>query len=163
MITTKATFQRQSLAIQPLVIRREQMTRIANYGISLIRARVAQGIGSDDTPMPPLQVKVSRSGKRYGYAVIKQRRGLGTMRNLYGLGTDGHMLDGIRVTYADDQRANIDITTRAGRTKALANERRAPWYSWSPSDIEKLSVFSRSVITGGSRLGRSTFALPEVA
>lgn len=163
MIFTKATYQRQQLAVQPLTVTREQMARIANYGISLIRARVAQGIGSDDLPMPPLQVKVSRSGKRYGYAVIKQRRGLGTTRNLYGLGTDGHMLDGIRVTYSADDRATIDITTRAGRTKALANEQKSPWYGWSPSDMEKLEAFARSVIYGESTGRRSTFAIERAA
>jgi len=163
MILTKATYSRQKMAIEPLTVNRQQMARIANYGIGLIRARVAQGIGSDDSPMPPLQVKVSRSGKRYGYAVIKQRRGLGTTRNLYGLGADGHMLDGIRVTYSDDQRASIDITTRAGRTKALANEQRAPWYGWSPSDMEKLTGFARAVIVSDSVGRRSTFAIERAA
>jgi hypothetical protein len=51
----------------------------------------------------------------------------------------GHMLDDIRVTYVDDNRCKIDITTTASRTKARANENRAPWWGWSPSDIMKLS------------------------
>lgn len=50
----------------------------------------------------------------------------------------GHMLDDVRVNYVDDTRATIDISTRASRIKARANEDKARWWGWSPSDMRKL-------------------------
>jgi hypothetical protein len=64
---------------------------------------------------------------------------LGARTRVTGLsGERGHMLDDIRVNYVDDKRVTIDISTRASRIKARANEERAPWWGWSPSDMRKL-------------------------
>lgn len=60
-------------------------------------------------------------------------------------GARGHMLDDMRVNYVDDTRATIDISTTASRTKARANEARAPWWGWSPSDVKKLMAYAEQV------------------
>ena len=159
MIAARVKFQGKNLRIAGMGPRKYQMLKIAQYGIQLIRERVSRGIGSDDAPMPGLKVRVSRSGNRYGYAIQKARKGLGNTRNLYGTGQQGgHMLDAIRVTYVDDKRASIDITTRSGRQKARANEQRTPWYGWSRNDSRKLAEFARnemgSIVNVGVGLSR---------
>lgn len=134
----------------------DQLRELAEYAILLQKAQCAAGLGSDGSPMPPLKdqggkvVFLGRANNRaqfglQGYAAQKAKLGLVPMRDLYGPGKDGHMLDGIRVTYLDDKRCVISITTTSGRTKARANEQRARWWGWSPASVQKLVLKSREI------------------
>jgi hypothetical protein len=141
--------------------RKYQLFQLAQVGVRSIKARVAQGIGSDDTPMPPLKsrrrMRWSKSrqqwveygvadSSRFGYAARKRRAGLRPMRDLTGPGTDGgHMLDALRVTSASETRATIDISTRSGRLKARANEQRAPWFGFSGRDVRTMMETARKI------------------
>jgi len=134
---------------------------LAEYGIQLQKEQVAAGLGSDGTPMPALKggggraIFVARvNGKAtfqyQGYAQWKANHGLQPIRDLYGPGKDGHMLDDIRINYLDDRMAHISITRASSRTKAWANEKRAPWWGWSPASIQKMvqkssEIFPQSV------------------
>jgi hypothetical protein len=104
-------------------------------------------------------------GSKQSYAAFKMRVGLQPIRDLRGVGGvvksvdsggskryrrsgtvasraltrgRGHMLDDIRVIYADDTRCQIGISNSASRVKGLANEQRAPWWGCSPSDVQKM-------------------------
>jgi hypothetical protein len=136
---------------------RDQVQRVKSmgeYGLQLIRDRVAKGIGADDAPMPPLSgrnfavferqgnVRVFVRREYRGYQGEKQRRGLKPIRDLRGTGEygGGHMLDAIRINYLDDRRCEFGITTLPQRQKARNNERIHPWWGWSPSDVQKMAV-----------------------
>jgi hypothetical protein len=141
--------------------RKYQLFQLAQVGVRAIKARVAQGVGSDDTAMPPLKsarrMRWSKSQNRYveygaadssrfGYAARKRRAGLKPVRDLVGPGEDGgHMLDALRVTSASETRATIDISTRMGRVKARANEQRAPWFGFSGKDVRTMMEAARKI------------------
>lgn len=148
---------------------------LGQFGIKTIRDRVSRGIGSDDSPMPPLSGResaITRDGKfvrrQAGYRDRKQRFGGRPIRDLYGKGDQGgHMLDNLTVREATTNSVRMDITSRTGRVKARANERRSPWFGFSPRDrrivlARMIDVFRDRgrVINIGSRVrgGRSVFA-----
>jgi hypothetical protein len=122
---------------------------LAQYGISLQIEQARNQIGSDGSPMPPLKggggraLFVARVNGRatfqyQGYAAWKAAHGLQPVRDLYGKGVNGHMLDDIRINYIDDKQAQISITRLSSRQKAKGNENRAPWWGWNPSSVRKM-------------------------
>jgi len=148
-----------------------QMAALAQVGVNSIKARVAQGVGSSDTAMPPLKVRRRRRWSKSrqawveygaidaGYPRIKRRAGLKPIRDLYGMGVgwtgkdpkgklrkgSSHMIDALRVTSASPTQARIDITTGDARTKARANEKLAPWYGFSGKDVRAMLEASRKI------------------
>jgi len=141
-----------------LGLQAQQMAALGEYGVSLIKARVKRGIGSDDVPMKPLSGRTSpiRNQKtrqvvriRSGYREWKIRQGLSGIRDLWGTGKNGgHMLDALSVRYADERQVRIDITTRSGRMKARVNEQRSPWFGWSTQDVIKIYAFAGKMWKG---------------
>lgn len=125
----------------------EQIKQLAEYGIQLQKDQCAKGIGSDGAPMPPLKPRVQFAGRTNGK--VSFIAGGKTLRNLYGPGIDGHMLDDIRINYLDDKRASYAITRRSSRIKALANEQKAPWWGWSPESVEKLQGMASELFETG--------------
>ena len=129
-----------------------QMLQLGNYGVSLIRDRVSRGIGSNDQTMPPLKQSKARrysiSQKKlveYGdllprYAKYKQRVGAKPIRDLK---LTGEMLGNIAVRSVSANQARIDISSNIQRIKARRNERRSPWWGWSPKDLAKLAFAAR--------------------
>jgi hypothetical protein len=108
--------------------------------------------------MPPLKsrtwAKVQadgtiKTGNRPSYANFKIRVGLKPIRDLRGPGAGGHMLDAIRINYLDDKRAGFSITTEPSRTKAKANEKRAPWWGWSAASVAALGKFAGDIYQTG--------------
>jgi hypothetical protein len=128
--------------------RADQIRELAEYGIQLQKDQVAAGLGSDGTPMPPLKVAKRRFvARQNGVAQFSRNK----IRNLYGTGVEGgHMLDFIRVNYLDDQRATIAITSTHQREKARGNERRAPWWGWSPDSVRKLTAKAAEIFQTGT-------------
>lgn len=132
-----------------------KLTELALYAIQLQREQAAQALGSDGAPMKSL---------KSGYAQWKEKVGLQPKRDLYGLGGlvlssrakskkylrsgnattraesggRGHMLDDIRINSVSDTAVTFGITTSASRTKALANEQKAPWYGLSPENTRRM-------------------------
>lgn len=154
--------------------RKYQLFRLARVGVQSIKSRVSQGIGSDDTAMPPLKssrrMRWSKKQQRYveygtadsstfGYARRKRDMGLKPIRDLFGPGVgwtgsgssrkqrtgSSHMMDALRVTSASDTRATIDISTADARMKARANEQRAPWFGFSGRDTRNMLIESRRI------------------
>jgi len=126
-------------------VQARQLMQLALYGIKLQREQAADGLGSDGLPMPPL-----KSGpRRFIQRVNGQAQFAKKLRNLYGPGKDGHMLDDIRVNYVDDKRVQFAITRRPSRIKALANEQRYPWYGWSPASVRKLTARAAEIFGTG--------------
>jgi hypothetical protein len=127
-----------------------QMKDLGNFAISTIRRRVARGIGSDDSAMAPLSAKhsaVKVHGKfvrqRVPYSRFKSNHGLQPIRDLVGTGEDGgHMLDNISVRLATEDMVRISISARKARKKAQANERRAPWFSFSDNDEKSIVEYA---------------------
>ena len=133
--------------------RAEQVKQLAEYGIALQVGQARAGVGSDGQQMPPLKgggshsVFVARVGgratfARKTYADYKAAHGLSPVRDLYGPGIGGHMLDDIRINYLDHKKATIAITTTKSRQKARANEQKAAWWGWDQQSMKKLSEFS---------------------
>jgi len=112
----------------PLTPRAQHMMTLGEYGVSLMKQRVGKGIGSDDAPMPPLTSR---------YAKFKNRAKGRTVRDL---SFTGSMLGDMSLRSVSESQARIDITTRDGRMKARANEQKAPWFGWSPQDLQKLGT-----------------------
>ncbi len=135
----------------------------------------------------------TKSGKRIagrlaatlgGYAQWKAAHLGNSDRNLFGPGSrtftrrslggpskvihqrsgTGHMLDDIHVTQADARRAQISITTTAGREKALRNEyaiRRKGgmgWWGWSPRNVSQLLEAGRKLVDERAKTFRLGFA-----
>ena len=135
----------------------------------------------------------TKSGKRIagklaatvgGYAAWKAANLGNSDRNLYGPGSrtfvrrstggkgkiirqrsgTGHMLDDVHVTQADERRAQISITTTAGREKALRNEyaiRRKGgmgWWGWSPHNVAQLVEAARRIVDERVRTFQLGFA-----
>lgn len=118
-----------------------QMANIGTFAIDLIRSRALSGIGSDDTPMKPLNQYYAKYKARWGRPV----------RNLYGPGKGGHMLDNISVRRADANLVRIDITSNIARKKAAANEKKSPWYGWSPRDAATILSAAQDAARGNIR------------
>ena len=123
------------------------MERLGNFALTTIRERSARGLGSDGAPMKPLRASRIEtvvtgklaSFKRIGYAAWKAKHGLQPVRDLIGTGEQGgHMWDGARVTIAGEQLTRISFTKKHAREKALANEKRSPFFSFSPADQAKI-------------------------
>ena len=126
--------------------RAEQVRSLADYGILLQLEQARQGLGSDGQPMPPLKSGALKfAGRRDGAATFQRK----TLRNLYGPGKNGHMLDDIRVNYVDDKKATISITKKTSRDKARGNETKAPWWGWSPASMQKLRQRSAEIFGTG--------------
>ncbi len=126
--------------------RAEQMRDLADYGILLQLDQARLGLGSSGLPMPPLKGGQRRfEGRRNGVVVFGRK----TLRNLYGPGKNGHMLDDIRVNYVDEKKATITISKKTSRDKARGNERRAPWWGWSPASMAKLRQRSAELFGTG--------------
>lgn len=143
--------------------------------IRTMRERIAKAVGSDDAPMPPLSGRgsaVTLDGKfvrqRPGYREQKQRFGGKGVRDLYGRGNQGgHMLDDLRVTEAGPTYVKMGITTRWGRTKARANEKRAPWFGFSTRDGRAvlgnlIDMHRDTVITVGAKVRGGRFVRSAV-
>lgn len=111
-------------------VKARDVMALGTYGIELQREQCAAGLGSDGMPMPALRPK---------YAPWKRKIGKSGIRDLYGPGKDGHMLDDIRVTYISDSECRYGITRKSSRDKARGNENRAPWWGWSPASVQKLA------------------------
>ena len=169
---SKVTWQGKQIRMYMPSPRAWQMAELGQAGVDSIRARVAQGVGSNDSAMPAL--KATRRARwstkqqrwvEYGqaksyYAEKKQQAGLNPIRDLYGMGVgwtgrslkrgrvrsgSSHMLDAMRVTSVSPQQARIDITTRDARMKARANEQRAPWFGFSGRDVRNLHAASQKI------------------
>lgn len=135
------------------LFRKVQMEKLGDFAISTIRRRVARGIGSDDSAMPPLSAKhsaVKAHGKfvraRVPYSQFKSNRGLQPIRDLVGTGKDGgHMLDNMSVRLATEDLVRIAFTQNKARQKALSNEKKAPWFSFSDNDEKKIVEYARQL------------------
>jgi len=132
-----------------------QMLEIGSFANKTVKARTRSGVGSDDAPFPPLSTKTSAvriNGKfvrqRKGYAQWKSAHGLAPIRDMWGIGKGGHMLDNSTVRFASDSNVKIAFTSRTGRIKALANEQRTPFYSFSGQDTKKIVEFATKLWQG---------------
>ena len=138
----------------------KQMAWLANYYIELQNEQLDAGLGSNGQPMPPLSgrsfpVFDRTSGKPKfverlyrGYQGKKASLGLKPMRDLRGPGIKGNMRDDVRINYVDDRIAKISITRKSSRDKALANERKAPWWGLSPASARKFAAAQASIFGG---------------
>jgi hypothetical protein len=136
----------------------EQMAWLANYLIELQEEQLDAGIGSNGQAMPKLSGRsyavFDRGGSRprfverlyRGYQGEKAKRGQPPIRNLY---LTGQMRRDIRINYLDDQTAKVSITTAKSRQKALANERKSPWWGLSPANSRKFAA-AQATIFGGA-------------
>lgn len=135
------------LALTRLRFSPAQMQVIAQVGVDSVKERVSRGIGSDDAAMPPLagiRAASDKPGRIGGYAGYKIRRVGVAIRNLR---LSGEMLDALSVRAVEATSARIDITTRDGRVKAARNERRAPWFGFSPQDQANMAAASRTMLS----------------
>lgn len=127
--------------------RAEQIKELLEYGIQLQLDQAAKGLGSDGTAMPPPKSRRAFVERRNGVARFETRTK--SIRNLYGPGKDGHMLDDIRINYLDDKKGTFAITRRSSRIKARANEQKAPWWGWSPESVRKLTARAGEIFPQG--------------
>lgn len=125
LITTRIKVGKSKVTLGGFGPRKYQMYAWGKFAVETIKERVAEGKGSDDAPMPPL---------KGGYGRWKAKVGKGG-RNLR---LTGGMLDNFTVRYADERMVRADITSRLGRIKARANERRSPWFGFSRNDEKKI-------------------------
>lgn len=143
------------------IVTAEQLRALAELYIDLQQDQLEKGIGSSGSPMPPLSGKqvvvFDRTGGKpkfverlhTGYRGKKIRKGLPGIRDLYGPeGQGGHMRDDIRINYLDDQIAKVSISRKSSRDKALANERKAPWWGLTPANARVLAQAQANVFGG---------------
>lgn len=135
---------------QQSLFRVADMQRLGDFAVSTVKQRAMRGLGSDGTAMPPL--KASRletvktgpktvSFRRTGYAAWKAKHGLQPVRDLIGTGEQGgHMWDNFTVRSVTEQLVRMAFTSKHQREKALANEKRAPFLSFSAADQTKIAA-----------------------
>jgi hypothetical protein len=132
------------------LFRKTQMQRLGEFGIRTVKARVARGVGSEDNAMRPLSGKnraIFKHGKfvrqAVGYAAWKSKHGLQPIRDLAGTGQDGgHMLDNLTVRSVSESNVRMSLTARKARAKALSNEKKSPWLSFSNEDERKIVAYA---------------------
>jgi hypothetical protein len=99
-----------------------------------------------------------------GSRTFRRRSKGGSGKTIHQRSGTGHMLDDIHVTQADERRAQIAITTTAGREKALRNEyaiRRKGgmgWWGWSPRNVSQLVEAGRKIVDERATTFRLGFA-----
>jgi hypothetical protein len=136
--------------------RKVQMQRLGEFALKTVIERTKKGIGSDDAPMPPLkQGKVLEFGGRVngraqfrniGYAGWKAKHGLQPIRDLTGDGRQGgHMLDNPSVRSVSETGVRMAFTSRSARVKALANEKRSPFFSFSEADQKEILEYANQM------------------
>jgi len=128
MIKTRIKWKGKKVTLRGIGFQRFQNLKLAQVGLRSIRRRVARGIGAEDTPMPALTE---------GY---KRRKRHSKVRDLW---LTGKMLLNLSVRWASDRQAQTALTSRKGRVKALANQRRARWLSYSPNDQKVVKAEAR--------------------
>lgn len=147
-----------------------QMQRLGEFAIKIVKARVARGVGSDDAMMPALSAKKSAvysHGKfvrqRDSYAAWKGRHGLQPVRDLSGTGADGgHMLDNLTVRSVSESSVRMSFTQRKARAKALANEKRYPWLSFSDSDERAIVAYAAQMFQSQVEVIRRDLIQPGI-
>ncbi len=175
---------------------KNRMERLGEFAIQTVKARVARGIGSDDAQMAPLsgsrivKAKVWNKRSRYvtingryrmteGYAAWKSKHGLQPIRDLKGTGKDGgNMLENLTVRSVSESLVTIGFSQNKARAKAISNERKSPWLSFSDSDERlivayarqmfqsQVEVIRRQMFTGSARTGSyvdAPLSLPELS
>jgi len=132
-----------------------QMQRLGEFALNTVIERTKKGIGSEDAPMPPLKLgKVLRFDRRengraklknIGYAGWKAAHGLQPIRDLVGAGVGGHMLDNPSVRLATENTVRMAFTSRLARQKAITNEKRSPFFSFSNADQQKIFEYAEKI------------------
>ena len=137
------------------------MSKLGQFSLQTVKARVARGVGSDDSPLPALkhgrgvEFDSSVNGRarfrpKQGYATWKSGHGLEPIRDMHGDGSQGgHMMDNFTVRTATDRRFTIAFTQRKQRQKALGNERRTPFLSFSADDERRIIEYARNLFSTG--------------
>jgi hypothetical protein len=143
------------------------MGKLGQFALATVKSRIARGVGSDDAPMPPLKASkgrefVSRVNGRAqfrqrGYAAWKAAHGLQPIRDMRGDGSQGgHMLENLTLRSATDSRAVIAFTQTKQRQKALGNEMRTPFLSFSAEDEKRILAYAQNLFnTAIQMIGRS--------
>ena len=135
------------------LFRKVQMQRLGEFALKTVIERTKKGVGSDDSPMPALSQKysaVKSKGKfvrqRVPYALWKAEHGLQPFRDLSGTGKQGgHMLDNPSVRLATESSVKMAFTSRTARMKAVANEKRTPFFSFSDADEKKIREYAEQL------------------
>jgi len=156
MIVTRIKYNGSTVRLGGFGPQKYQMYQLGRVAVQVVKNRVARGVGSDDSPMKPLSGRTSAVRKdgrfvrqRAGYSDWKAAHGLKSIRDLWGPGLNGgHMLDNFTVRYADERQVRMDITSRWGRIKARANERRSPWFGFSAQDTVAIYGVARVMFKG---------------
>jgi len=107
------------------------LIRVANNQIARMRLRVQGGKGTDDQQMP-----------RYSKAYARARRKRGRQDEHRDLSMTGRMvgaihLDEVKVEH-DGLVATITIAGARNREVASYNQKRSPWFGFSPSEEVKI-------------------------
>ena len=154
MIKTTFKFHGSKITLAGYGFRKYQMVQLGQVAVGAVKARAAKGVGSDDAAMKPLADR---------YKKVKAKAGLNPIRDLTGPGSrtyvdtskkhhgtirtiradSAHMLDNFTVRYADELTVRMDISAQWARIRARANERRAPWFGFSPNDIRTIMNSAR--------------------
>lgn len=154
----------------PLSFSQDQMRQLGQFALDTVIARTKRGIGSDDSAMPALKHGrgvefAGRIGGRaqfrpkLGYAAWKAAHGLQPVRDLVGTGKEGgHMLDNPSVRSVSEKSVTMAFTSRKARVKALANEKRTPFFSMSSADQKKIMDFAAQLFGGAvAEIARQTY------
>ena len=158
-----------------------QMTALGQSAIDSIQRRLDHGVGSSDAAMPPLKDRYRQWKERIGLGGIRNLTGPGmAMQSVTARGPDGkrrrtgewkrvsgkgnmHMLDDVRITSVSETQVRIAITNAYSRLKASANERRSPWFGFSPRDMQFLERESKRIFQANVDSIRARFNLPRAA
>lgn len=135
MPTLRFTVQR----ITPFEVPRiseQEMRRLAEEALRLNTNRWDRAINARDQRAKPLQVKVAKSGARYGYAIQKSRKGL---RNIRDWLLTGQLRRAFAVLEAKPNMARIGWNDSAMGKRAGINQAREEMFGFSPSDVQSLT------------------------
>jgi hypothetical protein len=154
VIKTTFKFHGSKITLAGYGFRKYQMVQLGQVAVGAVKTRVAQGVGSDDASMKALADRYKKLKTKAGLTPIRDLTGPGsrtyvdTSKKHHGTirtirAESAHMLDNFTVRYADEQTVRMDISAQWARIRARANERRAPWFGFSPNDIRTIMNSAR--------------------
>jgi hypothetical protein len=127
-------YQKKQIRLDRLNFRQNQMFKIGNVGVAVVKNRLSAALGPEDSAAKPLTKR---------YAIRKTRLGKGNRRNLT---FTGDMLRNFMVRTVSENKAKASLSTRKDRIKAWINQRIEPWAVFSPKNREAVVEAARRVV-----------------
>lgn len=130
------------IRINAPVATRKQRLWIGNELLRAVVKRIQSAKDAADAPAKPLAVNEDSRGRKFGYAIQKQRK---RGRNKRDLTDSGEMLASLRVSQASKTRIVISPGDEKNKRKLAYNQAKCEQYGISPADEAAVNARAEEV------------------